>query len=312
MRVLLALILLFIFLSGALFYFGIPSSPELTQIQPFYRSQSLTYSPFPNISIDRYYYNKLNLTAIVADDNDFNRYNFTVCITSSPLEVRSEHFQVEGECSNNRLETNCYVDLNHHHTRSTDVQLYNLYMLHGSVITFNASGLADVQLCIASGLDVCRNVFRNDYLNMCKEVLTFNRANGYSQTFTARNAGYYCAVWLLNKSTQSLNYTANGTRRYFNISQCQTLQERSWTPAKQIKTTIFDLQRTIATKPHDPVFIAIKAVPSTELRNNITLVSTVVASKVNNLAFVFGVVFAFFMAIITTLFVIALLCNIFM
>ena len=282
--------------------------PEHTQTQSFYGRGSLTYTPFPNISIDRYYYNKLNLTAIVADDNDFNRYNLTVCTTSSPLEIRSKQFQVKGVCLNDRLVINCYVDLHGYHTLSTDARLFNLYMLHGSVLSFGLVPQTDVQLCITDSMDVCSIVFNNSTIVMshrvCQEVLTFNKTNGYTQTFIVRNSSYYCAVWLLTNSIQTLNYTANITLRSYNIpapSQCQVKTQN------QVKTQIFDLntQQNIASKKYELVHIVIQ-VAGRYLYNNITLVSTV-TSEVNSIAYmIVGAVFA----VVTIVFVIVYLIYI--
>ena len=269
--------------------------PEHTQTQPFYGRGSLTYSPFPNISIDRYYYNQIKVTAIVADDNDYSRYNLTVCTTSSPLEIKSEQFQVKGICLNDRLVINCYVDLHGYHTLSTDAQFFNLYMLQGSVLIFGLAPLTDVHLCITNSMDICSKVFNNSTKlishQVCQEVLTFNRMKGYTQTFTVRNSSYYCAVWLLTNSTQALNYTANITLQSYNIppapSQCQTKTQN------QVETQFFDLnaQQDIAHKKHELVHIVIQ-VAGRHLYNNITLVSTV-TSEVNSIAYMtVGAVFA--------------------
>lgn len=267
--------------SVTLFNFAISRFSEYTQTQPFYAPGSLTYSPFPNTSFDTDFYDKINVTALVADNNDFEKFNLTVCSTSCPLETTSETPPtVASICSNDRVITNCYVNLRRflHPDQSIDSQYFTLYMQQGSVLTFLITKLVpqtDVQLCITASVDVCYKVFKNStglaIHRICQEVLTFNKTNNQSQSFIARTSSYYCAVWVLEDNNQSLNYTVNETlvsyviRSKGELTKCQTHQ-------KQVKTQIFDLPQ------HDKVCVAIQ-VTGYHLYNNMTLVSTVVSSK---------------------------------
>ena len=297
-------------IAATLLVFAMLRLPVHTEIQPFYGLGSLTYSPFPNTSIDKFYYNQINVTAVVADKNDFKYFNLTVCNTLCPLETVSDRLPtVIGATSNNRLKSNWYVNLRGWPSRedNSDPQYNSLYVLKGSSLAFVITRLVpltDVQLCITNSKDICGEVFNNATNSVkahqvCQEVLTFNKTN--EQTFTVRNTSYYCAVWILKDNNQSLNYTVYRTLQSYNIStrgppsQCQT-------HSKQIKTQIFDLQQQIAIK-HSPVCIIIQVVGN-QLHNNITLVTTVVSSKTHNVMFVLGALFAgLFVFMVTTMLV---------
>ena len=299
-----------VFIAAMLLIFAMPRLPEHTEIQPFYGLGSLTYSPFPNMSIEQFYYNQINVTAVVAGKEDFKKFNLTVCNMPCPLKTKSDHLPaVIGATSNDRLKSNCYVNLCGRPSPedNSDPQYYSLYMLKGSLLTFVITRLVpltDVQLCITNSKDICGEVFNNATNSVkahqvCQEVLTFNKTN--EQTFTVRNTSYYCAVWILKDNDQSLNYKVNRTLRSYNIStrgpptHCQTHR-------KQIKTQIFDLQQQIAIK-HSPVCIVIQ-VAGNELHNNITLVSMVVSSKTHNIMFVLGTLFAgLFVLVVMTMLV---------
>ena len=296
---------MFFFISGVLLYFSMLRKPEHTQTQPFYGLGSLTYSPFPDISIDRYYYNRIDVTAIVADPDDFKKFNITVCSTVCPLATVNDHLPpVIGYRLNNTIYRNYYVNLRNWPSpdRTNDAQYFTLYMLEGSSLTFVITRLVpltDVHVCITDSVDVCNKVYDDEIHSVkvlqeiCQKVLTLNETNDHNQTFTVRSASYYCAIWILKDKKQLLNYTVNINRRSYNINmisppsrapQCQTHQ-------KQTNTQSFDLRPHIAYKRFDPVCIAIRVIGK-DLHNNVTLVSEVVNSKIDNITFLLGLLFA--------------------
>ena len=293
-----SLTFLVVFIAAVLLIFAMPRLPEHTQIQPFEGLGSLIYAPFPNISIDGFYYNQMKVTTAVGSKNDFNNFNLTVCNVLCPLETVSNHLPTVKEASlNDRKSSNWYVNLRGWSSPVDSSSQYNsLYMLKGSLLTFSIIRLVpltDVQLCITNSIHVCSEVYNNASNSVkahqvCQEVLIFNKTNDHVRTFTARDTSYYCAVWVLKAYNQSLNYTVNRTIQSYKIStgppsQCQTHK-------KQTKTQSFDLQRQIAIKS-SPVCIVIQ-VAGNQLPNNITLVSTIVSSKTNNILFVLGAVFS--------------------
>lgn len=310
------------FISASLLYFAMPRLPERTQTQPFYGPGSLTYSPFPiNISIDRYYYKWIKVTAIVADRADFEKFNLTVCSMMCPLPTVSDPpLSVTGHRSNDLVNINYYVNLRDWPCPddTSTAQYFALYMLQGSSLTFVITRLlplTDVQLCITDSVNVCGVVFNNETNSVnahqvCLEVLTFDETNNLIQTYTVKNTGYYCAVWILKDNNQLLNYTVNITRRSYSIStgRLSSSEAQCRTHQKQTKTQFFELKshNVIAFKGPDPVCIAIR-ITGDHLHNKITLLSMVVTSKVGNITFVLGVLFA---GIGVVLFVTLIVCSV--
>jgi hypothetical protein len=329
-KVLLTLALSLTILSAILLCFSIPRQPEHTQTQPFYGLGSLTYSPFPSrIKIHRYYYNRISVTTIGADDedDDFNKFNITVCSTVCPL-IMSDHFlSVTDYRLNDSHHSNYYVNLRNlsspNGSGTTDAQYFMLYLLEGSSLTFIITRLApwtDVHVCITDSVDVCREVYINNNITnslqeVCQEVLSFNKTSSdHTETFTVRSTSYYCAVWILQDDNQSLYYTVNITRRSYSVMNLSTGRPPSPAPQcqthqKQTVTQFFDLRPHIAYKMPDPVCIAIRIIGN-QLKNNITLVSTVVSSKVDNITFVFGVLFATISIVTFFISVLVMVCSV--
>jgi hypothetical protein len=194
------------------FYFVAKSSSDLTCLQHIYayRPKPFSYSPFSS-SINLFHYTKVK--GVIHADSDNYAYNVTMCVTSCPLKVVTSELQLlEGGCPNNRFYRHCYVRLQISDDASrTDSQYYSRYMLKNSKVTFKISTLKQshmdlVQLCVTTNNVTCDRVFYNISME-CLEVLSFNQANNYSQTFTTPEDSYYCALWLVNEANHSINYT---------------------------------------------------------------------------------------------------------
>lgn len=278
--------------------------PEYTQTQLFYGLGTLTYSPFPNTSIDRYYYNRMNVTAIVPEEDDFEKFNISVCSMPCPIPVSERILSVTGYRSNNLANTNYYVNLRNWPSPDStiDAQNFALYMLEGSSLTFIITRLApptDVQLCVTDSVDVCGEVYNNETESVkarqvCLELLTFNKTNSdHIRVFTVKNTSYYCAVWILRDNNQLLNYTVNITHWSYVLTDSRPPSLQCQTHQKQTKIQSFDLRPCIAFKRPDPVCIAVR-VAGVYLHDNITLESTVITSKFDNITFVLGAMFGGF------------------
>ena len=177
-----------------------------------YRPNPFVYSPFSS-SINRFYYTSVR--GVIHGDGDDYTYNITMCATSCPLKVMSPELPLvlEGGCPKDRAFANCYVRILDYEypddISPIDSLYYSRYMLKNSKMTlsilFEPSHMEPVRLCITTDNVTCNKVFYN---NMeCPEVLDFNQANNYSQTFTAPADSYYCAIWLIKEANHSINYT---------------------------------------------------------------------------------------------------------
>lgn len=248
------------------------------------------------------------MTAIVGVPDDFEKFNITVFSTECPLAIVSDPLPpVIGHRLNNTRYSNYYVNLRNWPSPDDNLnaQYYTLYMLEGSSLTFVITRLVpltDVHVCITDSVDKCSDVY-NEEINsvevlqeVCQEVLTFNKTNDYIRTFMVRSASYYCAVWILKDDNQFLNYTVNITRHSYNINisggQPSFRAMQYHTNQKLTNTQSFHLRPHIAYKRPDPVCVAIQIIGNNLYDNDITLMIQIVSSKIDNIIFLLGVLFA--------------------
>jgi hypothetical protein len=117
----------------------------------------------------------------------------------------------------------------------------------------------------------------------CLEVLDFNQANNYSQTFITSEDGYYCAVWLINEANHSINYTTNLEVVSYQLptSGCKNFNTSEFT---------LELRSKIATRYQD---VCILAQNNAINQGSATLSINVIASWYQNLAIVLSMTFIF-------------------
>ena len=290
-----------------------PTSLKVSQTQPVYGPQPITYSPFPHI--DSLYYKKIESHIYVDQTKDLDNYNLTICRASCPLKVVTSHSQVKGICPKDRFYHNCYVNLLGYQDPGLNSQYYSRYMLTHSKVTFTITNLSQaepVQLCITTDKGTCGQIFTKTSTGVtdCQEVLAFNKVNNYTDTFTAHKDSYYCAVWILTGS-QSINYIINSTLRSYDI---QTPHSKCANYRKSEKVT-FDLgdrRDGIATQHHEVCILVQEN--GKELYNNITIVTTAVNS-LDNIFFIPGIVslvlsFTMITALVVTI-IVSFQCKVF-
>lgn len=129
----------------------------------------------------------------------------------------------------------------------------------------------------------------------CLEVLDFNQANNYSQTFTAPADSYYCAVWLIKEANHSINYTINLEVISYQspISGCKNFNTSDFT------LDLWSHRSKVATQYQDVcIFVQNNAVN----QGSATLLISVIARWFQNLAFVFGIIFIISMIVVAAIF----------
>ena len=228
-------ILLLIFLLAFVAFTILARSPVIHQTQPVYGN--VIYSP---LAINYFLYARVGATVYVGSKGDLNLYNLTICQTKCSLKTQTKYFNVSnGACSTNRPLSNCFAQLDDvmHEYHGTDAQFFSKYLLRNSKITFRIieSNLKSehVQLCVTTDKEAC---FQASIGNsgLCHKTVTLSKANNYTQTFTAYDDSYYCAVWLLENTHQWINYSTNSSIQVFNMSdiysphQCESFQKLSY------------------------------------------------------------------------------------
>ena len=280
-----------------------PSDHFREQLIYRYRREPFIYSPFSNINL--FYYTSIQGKIYGVSDSS---YNLTVCATSCPLmKVTALPLEVKGECKKSRGYRNCYVNLlGYHGLYSQD---FSQYMIADSNVTFTitySSQVEPVQLCITTDNDTCSQIFMRS-LTDCPKLLYFNQTNNYSQTFTAHVDGYYCAVWLIKQSNQSINYTASLNLASYQLppAECKNIY------SSKFHLNLWHLHhrpKVLATHKQDVCILVqendIKQTTTT------TLLITVVASSLKNLAFILIVgLFIFIVIIVIFVTVICFKCH---
>ena len=262
-----------------------------------YRREPFIYSPFSNINL--FYYTLIQGEIYGYSDSS---YNLTVCATSCPLmKVTALPLEMKGECKKSRYYSNCYVNLlGYHGIYSQD---FSQYIIADSNVTLTitySSQIEPVQLCITTDNDTCSQIFMRN-LTDCPKLLDFNRANNYSQTFTARVDSYYCAVWLIKQSNQSINYTASLNLVSYQLppTECKNFYNDKFTLNLWHG---YHRPKIAATHKQEVCILVQENIVSQ--KTTATLSITVVASSFKNLAFIFGIIITgLFIAIIVVIIV---------
>ena len=246
--------------------------PVERQTQSVYGN--LVYSP---LAINHFVYASVGVSVRIDIKEDLNNYNLTICQTECSLKTRTKYYNVSnGSCPTDRPLSNCFAQLDElmHDYPGADEQSFSIYLLKGSKITFRITELntdsEDVQLCITTEKSACYKAFasigNSDML--CHKLVTFNKANNYTQTFLADDDSYYCAVWLLESNDYWINYSTNSSIQVFNMSdfysphQCQSFQKHP--------NIIF----TLRGRPKWETVCIVMEENSNSLHDNITMVST--------------------------------------
>ena len=271
------------------FIYAKPTSSTLSQTQPIYGPEPITYSPFSHIN--SLHYKTIKSTIYVNQNEDLGNYNLTICKESCPLKMVTLHSQVSGVCSKDRSFHNCYINFLGYQDAGVNSQYYSQYMLTNSKVTFTITGLSQaeqpVQLCFTIDKDTCSQIFfrMSTGVTDCQEVLQFNKINNYTQTFSAQKDSYYCAVWILAGS-QSINYTLNSSLESYDIqtphSRCENYRKN-----KEVTFDLGDRWHSVAIQQHKVCILVQEN--GKNLYRNITVVTKAVHS-LDNIFFISGMV----------------------
>ena len=212
--------------------------PVLHQTQPIYGN--VVYLPFEISAFKNIFYAHIGATVHVDKLDDLDYYNLTICQTECSRKTQTKHFGVSnGACRTNRPKKSCFAQLDEsmHSYTGTDPQFFSIYLLRNSKITFRVTNsntsFEHVQLCMTTDKETCDQAFLKGNPALCHELMTFSKANDYTQTFIARNDSYYCAMWLLESRDQWIHYSTNATVQVFNMSDfysprlCESFQKNT-------------------------------------------------------------------------------------
>ena len=213
-----------LFFSPFVIFIHIGAAPSLNQTQPVYGN--VIYSPFSKLD---YRYNHIEVALHYESISLSNKFNLTICQAPCPLKTNTKQFVYNGSCPIDRSQYNCYAKLSKEDIEpDSSPECFSKFIVKNSKIKFSITELNEteslsVQLCITTNKDHCKYVFwpgPNTHLNLqqiCLRMITFNKSNHFTQTFTAPDDSYYCAVWVLERD-QWLYYTVNSIIEAYNIT----------------------------------------------------------------------------------------------
>ena len=180
--------------------------------------------------------------------DDPGRYPLTICQAECPLKTHLNFLpSINNHCSEQNSKT-CYARTNNYST-GTYSQDVSVYMLKESMVTFKVtSNMTEaLQLCITNDADKCESVFMSENNSQsalsrdCHQLTILNESSNYTHIFTAREDGYYCAVWILNSKDQRFNYRTTSRLRLYSMTDyntCSTFDiSQPWTYSLQSSLT---------------------------------------------------------------------------